>query len=56
LAFGVKEFFIYDPFLKKEDVEANKYCKFIETKEGLFQISDIITFHIPLLPATKNFL
>ncbi len=56
LAFWVKEFFIFDPFLQKKDVEANKYCKFIETKQEIFEISDIITFHIPLLPATKDFL
>ena len=55
-AFQVKEFFIFDPFLKKEDVEKNKYCKFVEEKNELFKNSDIITFHIPLLESTKNFL
>lgn len=56
LSFWVKDFFIFDPFLKKEDVEKNKFCKYLEKKEDIFKLSDIITFHIPLLPATKNFL
>lgn len=55
-AFGVKKFYIFDPFLKKSDVEENKFCEFIENKEYLFEKSDIITFHIPLLDSTKNFL
>ena len=54
--FWIKQFYIFDPFLKKEDVEKNKYCKFLDKKEDLFSLSDIISFHIPLLPATKNFL
>jgi phosphoglycerate dehydrogenase-like enzyme len=56
LGFWVKQFYIFDPFLKKEDVEKNKYCKFIEDKNEVFKLSDIITFHIPLFPATKDFL
>ena len=56
LGFGVKQFYVFDPFLKKEDVEKNKYCKYIENKNDIFKLSDIITFHIPLLPATKDFL
>ncbi|MDQ7022592.1 MAG: NAD(P)-dependent oxidoreductase [Candidatus Gracilibacteria bacterium] len=55
-AFGVKSFYIFDPFLKKEDVEQNEFCKFIETKEEIFEHSDIISFHIPLLDSTKDFL
>jgi len=55
-AFWVKKFFIFDPFLKKEDVEKNIYCKFIKDKDELFKNSDIISFHIPLLESTKNFL
>ena len=55
-AFWVKKFYIFDPFLKKGDVEQNKYCEFIEEKEEIFKNSDIISFHIPLLESTKNFL
>ena len=55
-AFWVKKFYIFDPFLKKQDVEENKYCEFIEEKEDIFKNSDIISFHIPLLESTKNFL
>lgn len=54
--FWVKKFYIFDPFLKKEDVEKNEFCEFVETKEEIFKNSDIISFHIPLLESTKNFL
>lgn len=54
--FWVKKFYIFDPFLKREDVETNKYCEFVENKESLFKNSDIISFHIPLLDSTKDFL
>lgn len=55
-AFWVKQFYIFDPFLKKEDVEKNEFCQYLERKEDLFKFSDIISFHIPLLDSTKNFL
>ena len=55
-AFWVKKFYIFDPFLKKSDVEENKFCEFIEDKNNIFKYSDIISFHIPLLDSTKNFL
>ena len=55
-AFWVKKFYIFDPFLKKQDVEKNKYCEFIEDKNNIFIKSDVISFHIPLLPTTKDFL
>jgi len=55
-AFWVKKFYIFDPFLKKEDVETNKYCEFIEDKNEILKQSDIISFHIPLLDSTRNFL
>ena len=55
-AFWVKKFYIFDPFLKKEDVEENKYCEFVEDKNDIFKNSDIISFHIPLLDSTKDFL
>lgn len=56
LAFGVKKFYIFDPFLKKDDVESNQFCEFVEDKNIVFEKSDIISFHIPLLESTKNFL
>ncbi len=55
-AFWIKKFYIFDPFLKKEDVEKNKYCEFLEEKDNIFKKSDIISFHIPLLDSTKDFL
>ncbi len=56
LAFWVKKFYIFDPFLKKDDVEKNKYCEFVEDKNDIFKNAEIISFHIPLLESTKNFL
>ncbi len=55
-SFWIKKFYIFDPFLKKQDVEENKYCEFIEDKNDIFIKSDIISFHIPLLDSTKDFL
>jgi len=55
-AFWVEKFYIFDPFLKKEDVEQNDFCEFVEDKNDIFKKSDIISFHIPLLAQTKNFL
>ena len=55
-AFWVKKFYIFDPFLEKSDVEKNEFCEFLEKKENLFSKSDVISFHIPLLNSTKNFL
>jgi len=54
--FGIKEFLIYDPFLKTEDIEQFELCKKIEDKKELFKQADIISFHLPLLDSTKNFL
>ena len=54
--FWVKKFYIFDPFLKKEDVEKNSFCEFVEDKNNIFKYSNIISFHIPLLESTKNFL
>jgi phosphoglycerate dehydrogenase-like enzyme len=42
--------------LKKEDVEKNNFCYYINNKKNLFENSSIISFHIPLLKSTKNFL
>lgn len=55
-SFWVKNFLIYDPFLEKNLIEENIFCKKIETKEEIFSQSEIISFHIPLLDSTKNFL
>lgn len=55
-AFWVKNFLIYDPFLEKNLIEKNIFCKKIETKEEIFLESEILSFHIPLLNSTKNFL
>ncbi len=54
--FWVKQFLIYDPFLSIEDIEKFELCKKIEDKKELFKSSDIISFHLPLLDSTKNFL
>ncbi len=54
--FWVKQFLIYDPFLSVEDIEKFELCKKIEDKKELFKNSDIISFHLPLLDSTKNFL
>ena len=56
LWFWVKNFLIYDPFIIKENIEQYKYCQKIDDKKILFKESDIITFHIPLLDSTINFL
>jgi len=55
-SFWVKKFYIFDPFLKKEEVEKNNFCIYIDNKNEIFNKSDIISFHIPLIPQTKNFL
>lgn len=55
-SFWVENFFIYDPFLEKEKIEKNIFCKKVESKEEIFKKSDILSFHIPLLESTKNFL
>lgn len=54
--FGVKNFLIYDPFLKKSDVEKFEFCSYVEDKKEIFKKCDLITFHIPLLDSTRNFL
>lgn len=54
--FWVKKFYIYDPFLKKEEVEKYQFCEYIENKDYICQNSDIISLHIPLTNQTKNFI
>ena len=55
-AFWVKQFFIYDPFLTKEDVEKNEFCTYIEDKNYICANTNIISLHIPLSEQTKNFI
>ncbi|MEA3387581.1 MAG: hypothetical protein U9Q66_04330 [Patescibacteria group bacterium] len=47
---------IYDPFITKDNIEQYQYCTKVEDKNDVFSKSDILTFHIPLLDSTKNFL
>lgn len=54
--FWVKNFLIYDPFINAEDIEKFELCKKVEDKKELFKDSDIISFHLPLLDSTRNFL
>ena len=54
--FWVKNFLIYDPFVSAEDIAKNELCKKVEDKKELFKEADIISFHLPLLDSTKNFL
>lgn len=56
LWFWVTSFLIYDPFITEENINKYKYCKKIENKNEIFSNSNILTFHIPLLDSTKNFL
>lgn len=53
--FWENNFLIYDPFLNPEDFK-EKNISFTNDKKDIFKNSDIISFHIPLLPTTKNFL
>ncbi len=54
--FGVTQFLIFDPFLKKQDVESFEYCSYAGDKKDIFKNCDMISFHIPLLDSTRNFL
>jgi len=54
--FWVKNFLIYDPFIGAKDIEEYELCKKIEDKKELFKEADIISFHLPLLDSTRNFL
>lgn len=55
-SFWVKKFLIYDPFISKEKIEENQFCTKIEDKNIIFKESNIISFHLPLLDETRNFL
>ena len=54
--FWVKEFLIYDPHKSREEIEKIELCRKVEDKKELFKNSDIISFHLPLLDSTRNFL
>lgn len=54
--FWVKEFIIYDPFISSQDIAKFDLCRKVEDKKELFKDSDIISFHLPLLDSTRNFL
>jgi phosphoglycerate dehydrogenase-like enzyme len=49
--FSPKAFFVYDPFVKKEDMP--KGATYAASVEDVLQNSDIVTLHVPLLPTTK---
>jgi len=49
--FNCKAFLVYDPFIKEEDMpEGTTYA---ESVEEVLRGSDIVTLHVPLIPATK---
>lgn len=54
-AFWENYFIIYDPFINPLDFK-EKNINFTDSKSYLFQNSDVLSFHVPLLPETKNFL
>lgn len=54
--FWVKKFLIFDPFISKDEIESFDLCSKVEDKKELFKNSDIISFHLPLLDSTRNFL
>lgn len=56
LWFWVKDFIIYDPYISENDIKKFNYCKKEEDKLVVFNKSDIISFHLPLLDSTKYFL
>jgi len=49
--FECKAFYVYDPFVKAEDMP--KGVKHVTSVEAVLQQSDIVTLHVPLLPTTK---
>jgi len=54
-AFGDMSFVVYDPHVRPDLIDGLPLRQ-VKTKEELFSQSDIISFHIPLLPETRNFL
>jgi phosphoglycerate dehydrogenase-like enzyme len=49
--FGCKAFFVYDPFIKQEDMPEGLH--YAASVEEVLRNSDIVTLHVPLLPTTK---
>lgn len=49
--FNCKEFLVYDPFIKEEDLP--KGATYAASVEEVLRSSDIVTLHVPLLPTTK---
>jgi (S)-sulfolactate dehydrogenase len=49
--FNCKAFFVYDPFIKKEDMPEG--VSYAASVEEVLQNSDIVTLHVPLLATTK---
>lgn len=56
MAFWVKSFYIYDPYIREEDINEFKFCKKIEDKNFILKNSDIISLNLPLLKETVNFI
>lgn len=44
---------VYDPYLKKEAVEANGW-KYVENINDLYKEADVISVHVPLTDQTRN--
>lgn len=49
--FQCKAFFVYDPFVRQEDMPEG--VTYAATLEEVLRFSDIVTLHVPLLPSTK---
>lgn len=56
LWFWIEKFLIFDPFVKKEELKDYKNVELVKDKKDIFKKSDIISFHIPLLDSTRNFM
>lgn len=49
--FNCKDFLVYDPFIKKEDMPSG--TTYAASVEEVLRGSDIVTLHVPLIPSTK---
>lgn len=49
--FNCKEFFVYDPFVKAEDMPAG--VTHASSVEDVLKNSNVVTIHVPLIPSTK---
>lgn len=52
--FWINEFYVFDPFISKEDMEKFWEITFVKDKKELLKKSDIISINVPLLDSTKN--